>query len=47
MSVLNVESVILCRYWWLRILSLSEMGDWLELDKFSKSKKSPVGTEVR
>lgn len=33
------------RYWWLRILSLSELGDWLELDKFSKSKKSPIGIE--
>ncbi|XP_069702504.1 vacuolar protein sorting-associated protein 16 homolog [Periplaneta americana] len=33
------------RYWWLRILSLSELGDWVELDKFSKSKKSPIGIE--
>jgi hypothetical protein len=47
MNVLNVKSVILFRYWWLRILSLSELGDWLELDKFSKSKKSPIGIEVR
>jgi len=47
MNALNVKSVILFRYWWLRILSLSELGDWLELDKFSKSKKSPIGIEVR
>ncbi|XP_026744401.1 vacuolar protein sorting-associated protein 16 homolog [Trichoplusia ni] len=33
------------RYWWLRILTLAEKDDWTELDKFSKSKKSPVGYE--
>lgn len=33
------------RYWWLRIQSLSELGEWTELDKFSKSKKSPIGIE--
>lgn len=33
------------RYWWLRILTLAESDDWAELDKFSKSKKSPVGYE--
>lgn len=34
------------RYWWLRILSLAALGDWTELDKFAKSKKSPIGYEV-
>ncbi|XP_004930556.1 vacuolar protein sorting-associated protein 16 homolog [Bombyx mori] len=33
------------RYWWLRILTLAEKSNWEELDKFSKSKKSPVGYE--
>ncbi|KAI8421023.1 hypothetical protein MSG28_008153 [Choristoneura fumiferana] len=33
------------RYWWLRILTLAEKNDWAELDRFSKSKKSPVGYE--
>lgn len=33
------------RYWWLKIGCLAETGDWLELEKFSKSKKSPIGYE--
>ncbi|XP_068623324.1 vacuolar protein sorting-associated protein 16 homolog [Battus philenor] len=33
------------RYWWLRILTLTEKDDWDELDRFSKTKKSPVGYE--
>ncbi|XP_053605989.1 vacuolar protein sorting-associated protein 16 homolog [Plodia interpunctella] len=33
------------RYWWLRILMLAEKNDWDELDRFSKSKKSPIGYE--
>nr|CAD7587886.1 unnamed protein product [Timema genevievae] len=33
------------RYWWLRILSLAALSDWSELDKFSKTKKSPIGYE--
>ncbi|KAF5302481.1 hypothetical protein FQR65_LT08571 [Abscondita terminalis] len=31
------------RYWWLRIQCLADAGDWIELEKFSKSKKSPIG----
>lgn len=31
------------RYWWLRIQSLAHLGDWLELEKFSRSKRSPIG----
>uniref|UniRef100_A0A8C5DAU4 Vacuolar protein sorting-associated protein 16 homolog n=1 Tax=Gouania willdenowi TaxID=441366 RepID=A0A8C5DAU4_GOUWI len=31
------------RYWWLKLTSLADKGDWEELDKFSKSKKSPIG----
>jgi len=33
------------RYWWLRILTLAEKLNWAELEKFSKSKKSPIGYE--
>ncbi|XP_071444220.1 vacuolar protein sorting-associated protein 16 homolog [Hetaerina americana] len=33
------------RYWWLKVVSLAELGEWLELEKFSKSKKSPIGYE--
>ncbi|KAF7991263.1 hypothetical protein HCN44_002825 [Aphidius gifuensis] len=33
------------RYWWLRIQCLAEKQLWNELDKFSKSKKSPIGYE--
>lgn len=33
----------LSRFWWLKIEALAEAGDWHELEKFSKSKKSPIG----
>lgn len=33
------------RYWWLRVKVLGEKGEWFELEKFSKSKKSPIGYE--
>ncbi|KOX72193.1 Vacuolar protein sorting-associated protein 16 like protein [Melipona quadrifasciata] len=33
------------RYWWLRIQCLAEKGMWNELEKFSKSKKCPIGYE--
>ncbi|XP_055906009.1 vacuolar protein sorting-associated protein 16 homolog [Eupeodes corollae] len=33
------------RYWWMRIQTLSEKGNFVELEKFSKSKKSPIGYE--
>ncbi|KFM68340.1 hypothetical protein X975_12661, partial [Stegodyphus mimosarum] len=33
------------RYWWLQITVLADGGDWLELEKFSRSKKSPIGYE--
>ncbi|XP_066543432.1 vacuolar protein sorting-associated protein 16 homolog [Amia ocellicauda] len=31
------------RYWWQKLSALSEKEDWEELEKFSKSKKSPIG----
>ncbi|CAG2168046.1 unnamed protein product [Oppiella nova] len=33
------------RYWWLKMTILAEMSEFLELEKFSKSKKSPIGYE--
>jgi len=33
------------RFWWLKLLALAENGDWSELDRFSKLKKSPIGYE--
>lgn len=30
------------RFWWLKIRSLAEIGDWEELERFSKE-KSPIG----
>ncbi|ALC48042.1 Vps16A [Drosophila busckii] len=33
------------RYWWMRIITMAEKQNWDELDKFSKSKKSPIGYE--
>ena len=35
------------RYWWVKIRALAESGDYEELEKFSKQKKSPIGYEVR
>ena len=37
---------MLFRYWWIRIKALAHKRDWNELEKFSKSKKSPIGYEV-
>ena len=34
------------RFWWVRIKVLAEKRDWNELERFSKSKKSPIGYEV-
>ena len=34
------------RYWWTKIQALGAARDWTELEKFSKSKKSPIGYEV-
>lgn len=31
------------RFWWLKLTALAEKEDWEELEKFAKSKKSPIG----
>ncbi|XP_055851662.1 vacuolar protein sorting-associated protein 16 homolog isoform X1 [Episyrphus balteatus] len=33
------------RYWWMRVQTLAEKGKFEELEKLSKSKKSPIGYE--
>ena len=33
------------RFWWLRLMTMAELGDWDEMEKFSKN-KSPIGYEV-
>ncbi|XP_043223806.1 vacuolar protein sorting-associated protein 16 homolog [Amphibalanus amphitrite] len=33
------------RFWWTKLLALAEGEQWTELEKFAKSKKSPVGYE--
>ncbi|CAG8511137.1 12226_t:CDS:10 [Acaulospora morrowiae] len=33
------------RFWWIKLKALVEMRGWDELDKFAKSKKSPIGYE--
>nr|CAG4646049.1 EOG090X01BU [Macrothrix elegans] len=35
------------RLWWLKVTTLAEIGDWIELDKLSRSKKSPIGYEAK
>lgn len=37
----------LWRYWWLKLKSLAEKEEWEELEKFSRTKKSPIGYLVR
>lgn len=34
------------RYYYLRLITMAEMDEWLELERFSKAKKSPIGYEV-
>lgn len=34
------------RYWWTKVAVESSQGNWAELEKFSRSKKSPIGYEV-
>ncbi|KAG2182766.1 hypothetical protein INT44_005746 [Umbelopsis vinacea] len=33
------------RFWWIKLQGLVETRDWEELEKFAKSKKSPIGYE--
>lgn len=35
------------RYWWLKLTALADKADWEELEKFAKSKKSPIGYLVK
>lgn len=31
------------RFWWLKVKALAQIKDWVNLEKFSKEKKSPIG----
>eukprot|EP00911_Craspedida_sp_UC1_P002587 UC1_evm5s1915 len=33
------------RFWWLKVRALAQARNWLELERFAKSKKSPIGYE--
>ncbi|XP_057368312.1 vacuolar protein sorting-associated protein 16 homolog isoform X2 [Daphnia carinata] len=33
------------RLWWLKVTTFAEIGDWAELEKLSRLKKSPIGYE--
>lgn len=46
-SGLLLHALLSHRLWWLKLTALANMGDWEELEKFSKSKKSPIGYLVR
>ena len=45
-KISRVILYILIRYWWLRIGALAEAGEWMELEKFSRTKKPILGMEV-
>lgn len=34
------------RYYYLKLMTLAEIGEWIEIEKLSKAKKSPIGYEV-
>jgi hypothetical protein len=40
-----VCSVPFCRFWIVKVKALAQSRNWPELEKFSKSKKSPIGYE--
>jgi hypothetical protein len=39
--------MIFYRFWWVKLRALVEIRDWENLEKLSKSKKSPIGYEVK
>lgn len=43
----HLQTQLSCRLWWLKLTALANLEDWEELEKFSKSKKSPIGYLVR
>ena len=45
-AVLCTNWHCLIRYWWAKIRGLASVGDFEELERFSKQKKSPIGYEV-
>lgn len=45
--LLAFYTFLLHRFYWLKVRALAESKSWLELDRFSKARKSPIGYEVR
>jgi Vps16, C-terminal region len=45
-TVFHAELATRLRFWWIKLQGLVETRDWEELEKFAKSKKSPIGYEV-
>ena len=42
----SLISVYLQRFWWAKVHGLCAIGDFEELERFSRQKKSPIGYEV-
>ena len=45
-SLAHLPHCLVFRSYWLKVRSLAESHNWLELDKFSKARKSLIGYEV-
>ena len=45
-SLAHLPHCLVFRFYWLKVRSLAESHNWLELDKFSKARKSLIGYEV-
>ena len=45
-SLAHLPHCVVFRFYWLKARSLAESHNWLELDKFSKARKSLIGYEV-
>ena len=39
----HLQAQLSHRLWWLKLTALADLEDWEELEKISKSKKSPIG----
>ncbi len=39
--------LLLSRFWWAKLRGLAHIGDYEEMERFSRQKKSPIGYEVK
>lgn len=52
MSVIHTQEpptpalFVACRFWWAKLRGLAIIGDYDEIERFSRQKKSPIGYEV-